>query len=79
MLPLIGTIAVPTLVSLPSLTASVMAPEVTAHTGIPMGYVGVFLEFVYGTACFSSLIGVGPAARDARSASTRHPLCCALV
>lgn len=55
-LPLVVTIAVQALVSLAALAAPVMAPAAALSTGVPAGWVGIFVGVVYAAACASTLV-----------------------
>jgi len=79
--PLAATLAVQALVAMAVVTVPVLAPELAGATGLPAGYIGIFIAVVYAASMAASLVsgtliqryGARPVALSGR-ASTLHPL-----
>ena len=54
--PLAATLAVQLLVSMAVVTVPVLAPELAVATGVPVGYIGLFIALVYGSSMAVSLV-----------------------
>ena len=54
--PLAATLAVQALVAMAVVTVPVLAPELAGATGLPAGYIGIFIAVVYAASMAASLV-----------------------